>query len=102
MGATPFPGPITGRLRETDKTSVPEENLPPNHASIIQRKLRRQNIYFDSGDYNMAKAQLKPGVDKDAALKNATGSQHPTPADIPRKLSDTCIMDPNVSKDKHN
>ncbi|OQV11896.1 hypothetical protein BV898_13776 [Hypsibius exemplaris] len=60
--------------------------------NILQRKMRleRGHKYFDSGDYNMAKAKsVKEGVTLDIKLAEELdgemGDDHPTPDSIPHK-----------------
>lgn len=44
-----------------------------------------QTKYFDSGDYNMAKAKkATTGSKKPAEVKEVTGDHMPTPEEIPR------------------
>lgn len=62
------------------------KNLPPKGGAFLQQRLaRHKNKYFDSGDYNMAKAKnggkIQPtGVE----AKEVTGDHMPTPAELPQ------------------
>lgn len=62
------------------------KNLPPKGGAFLQQRLGRQkNKYFDSGDYNMAKAKMSgklPPAGVEA--KEVTGDHMPTPAELPQ------------------
>lgn len=66
-------------------------DLVAGPANILQRKMRleRGHKYFDSGDYNMAKAKsAKEGVALGPKLieeLDTVGEDHPTPDSIPHK-----------------
>ncbi|GAU98351.1 hypothetical protein RvY_09509 [Ramazzottius varieornatus] len=66
-------------------------DLAAGPANILQRKMRleRGHKYFDSGDYNMAKAKsAKEGVTLGPKLTeelDTVGEDHPTPDTIPHK-----------------
>ncbi|GFS90428.1 alpha-endosulfine [Nephila pilipes] len=62
--------------------------LRPGGSVFLQKRLQKGQKYFDSGDYNMAKARgnVRPAVPVVAQLP--TGDAIPTPEDLPtRKTS---------------
>lgn len=59
-------------------------------SSFLQKRLSKGNKYFDSGDYNMAKAKVgstKPliGPGQKVVLPGPTGDAIPTPESVPHK-----------------
>lgn len=59
-------------------------------SSFLQKRLSKGNKYFDSGDYNMAKAKVgstKPliGPGQKVVLPGPTGDAIPTPETVPHK-----------------
>lgn len=63
-------------------------NLPMKSGSrLLQNRLNQRGgaKYFDSGDYNMAKAKAGAGDQKPPEMRGeVTGSHMPTPEEIPR------------------
>lgn len=63
------------------------KDLPPQGGTFLQKRManRHKKQYFDSGDYNMAKAKMG-GKMKPTEMKPAevTGDHMPTPAELPR------------------
>lgn len=64
--------------------------LRPGGSVFLQKRLQKGQKYFDSGDYNMAKAKgqkLRPAVPP-VVPQQPTGDAIPTPEDLPiRKTS---------------
>ena len=62
------------------------KNLPPAKGAFLQQRLARQkNKYFDSGDYNMAKAKMSGKLPPAGVEANeVTGDHMPTPAELPQ------------------
>ncbi|CAN8206814.1 unnamed protein product [Coccothraustes coccothraustes] len=58
-------------------------------SEFLRRRLQKGQKYFDSGDYNMAKAKMKnkqlPSAGPDKNL--VTGDHIPTPQDLPQRKS---------------
>jgi hypothetical protein len=63
----------------------------PGSSDFLQKRLSKGNKYFDSGDYNMAKAKTgsstaKPvGPGQKILLPGPTGDAIPTPETVPHK-----------------
>lgn len=64
----------------------------PGSSSFLQKRLSKGTKYFDSGDYNMAKAKVgppgaKPGLapGQKLLLEESTGDAIPTPDTVPHK-----------------
>ncbi|CAL1611842.1 unnamed protein product [Knipowitschia caucasica] len=61
----------------------------PGGSDFLMKRLQKGQKYFDSGDYNMAKAKMKnkqlpvAGPDKNLV----TGDHIPTPQDLPQRKS---------------
>nr|XP_028565159.1 alpha-endosulfine [Podarcis muralis] len=61
----------------------------PGGSDFLMKRLQKGQKYFDSGDYNMAKAKIKnkqlptAGTDKNLV----TGDHIPTPQDLPQRKS---------------
>ncbi|XP_072774504.1 alpha-endosulfine isoform X4 [Taeniopygia guttata] len=71
------------------KGKYPGLGLRPGGAEFLMRRLQKGQKYFDSGDYNMAKAKMKnkqlPSAGPDKNL--VTGDHIPTPQDLPQRKS---------------
>lgn len=63
--------------------------LRPGGSVFLQKRLQKGQKYFDSGDYNMARAQgQKPRAALPVVSQLPTGDAIPTPEDLPtRKTS---------------
>nr|CAB3223170.1 cAMP-regulated phosphoprotein 19 [Phallusia mammillata] len=76
-------------------------NLKPKAGSSMLQKRMNQKKYFDSGDYNMARAQMnKPSrMPENKKLTQVTGDHMPTPDEIPRvrKASQSNLVMSNSS-----
>ncbi|XP_061461597.1 alpha-endosulfine isoform X2 [Rhineura floridana] len=61
----------------------------PGGSDFLMKRLQKGQKYFDSGDYNMAKAKIKnkqlPAAGTDKNL--VTGDHIPTPQDLPQRKS---------------
>uniref|UniRef100_UPI00398EB9A6 endosulfine alpha b isoform X2 n=1 Tax=Pristiophorus japonicus TaxID=55135 RepID=UPI00398EB9A6 len=70
------------------KAKYPVLGLRPGGSEFLMKRLQKGK-YFDSGDYNMAKAKMKnkqpanSGTDKNLV----TGDHIPTPEDLPQRKS---------------
>lgn len=61
--------------------------MRPGGSVFLQKRLQKGQKYFDSGDYNMAKAKVKTKT-LPAVAQLPTGDAIPTPEDLPtRKTS---------------
>ncbi|CAF1319823.1 unnamed protein product [Didymodactylos carnosus] len=88
---------LTPELTEEQKLRNKYGGALPRQQNMLQKKLLSKGgapKYFDSGDYNMAKAQGKMNAGKPDAIKKTsvpetvTGHEIPTPETVlPRKLS---------------
>ncbi|XP_037685077.1 alpha-endosulfine-like [Choloepus didactylus] len=71
------------------KAKYPSLEQKPGGSNFLMKRLQKGQKYFDSGDYNMAKAKMKnkqvPSAGPD---KNLVTSDHiPTPQDLPQRKS---------------
>lgn len=71
------------------KAKYPGLGQKPGGSDFLMKRLQKGQKYFDSGDYNMAKAKMKnkqlpvAGPDKNPV----TGDHIPTPHDLPQRKS---------------
>uniref|UniRef100_A0A673GSX8 Alpha-endosulfine n=1 Tax=Sinocyclocheilus rhinocerous TaxID=307959 RepID=A0A673GSX8_9TELE len=69
------------------KERYPNLGQKPGGSDFLMKRLQKGQKYFDSGDYNMAKAKMKSkhvvtaGADKNLV----TGDHIPTPQDLPQR-----------------
>ncbi|XP_062254941.1 endosulfine alpha b [Platichthys flesus] len=60
----------------------------PGGSDFLMKRLQKGQKYFDSGDYNMAKAMKKKQLPVAGPDKNlVTGDHIPTPQDLPQRKS---------------
>ncbi|KAK1147501.1 cAMP-regulated phosphoprotein 19 [Acipenser oxyrinchus oxyrinchus] len=59
----------------------------PGGSGLLRKRLQKGQKYFDSGDYNMAKAKMKNKQLPTATTEKAevTGDHIPTPQDLPQR-----------------
>ncbi|XP_058716428.1 alpha-endosulfine isoform X2 [Poecile atricapillus] len=71
------------------KAKYPTLGQKPGGSDFLMKRLQKGQKYFDSGDYNMAKAKMKnkqlPSAGPDKNL--VTGDHIPTPQDLPQRKS---------------
>ncbi|KAG5856539.1 hypothetical protein ANANG_G00009010, partial [Anguilla anguilla] len=71
------------------KAKYPNLGQKPGGSDFLMKRLQKGQKYFDSGDYNMAKAKVKnkqlPTAGPDKNL--VTGDHIPTPQDLPQRKS---------------
>uniref|UniRef100_A0A8I6G7F4 Alpha-endosulfine n=4 Tax=Murinae TaxID=39107 RepID=A0A8I6G7F4_RAT len=71
------------------KAKYPSLGQKPGGSDFLMKRLQKGQKYFDSGDYNMAKAKMKnkqlPSAGADKNL--VTGDHIPTPQDLPQRKS---------------
>nr|XP_033780384.1 alpha-endosulfine isoform X2 [Geotrypetes seraphini] len=71
------------------KAKYPSLGQKPGGSDFLMKRLQKGQKYFDSGDYNMAKAKMKnkqlPSSGPDKNL--VTGDHIPTPQDLPQRKS---------------
>ncbi|XP_061231206.1 alpha-endosulfine [Neopsephotus bourkii] len=71
------------------KAKYPNLAQKPGGSDFLMKRLQKGQKYFDSGDYNMAKAKMKskqlPSAAPDKTL--VTGDHIPTPQDLPQRKS---------------
>uniref|UniRef100_A0A9L0R4E0 Alpha-endosulfine n=1 Tax=Equus caballus TaxID=9796 RepID=A0A9L0R4E0_HORSE len=71
------------------KAKYPSLGQKPGGSDFLMKRLQKGQKYFDSGDYNMAKAKMKnkqlPSAGPDKNL--VTGDHIPTPQDLPQRKS---------------
>uniref|UniRef100_H0XAC2 cAMP-regulated phosphoprotein 19 n=1 Tax=Otolemur garnettii TaxID=30611 RepID=H0XAC2_OTOGA len=69
------------------KASYPHLGQKPGGSDFLRKRLQERQKYFDSGDYNMAKAKMKnkqlPAAAPDKT--EVTGDHIPTPQDLPQR-----------------
>ncbi|XP_034032088.1 cAMP-regulated phosphoprotein 19b isoform X2 [Thalassophryne amazonica] len=72
------------------KARYPHLGHKPGGSDLLRKRLHKGQKYFDSGDYNMAKAKMKNKQLPSAMTEKTdiTGGHIPTPQDLPqRKIS---------------
>ncbi|XP_038669283.1 cAMP-regulated phosphoprotein 19-like isoform X1 [Scyliorhinus canicula] len=69
------------------KLKYPKLGQKPGGSEFLRKRLQKDPKYFDSGDYNMAKAKIKnKQLPNSGADKNqVTGEHIPTPQDLPQR-----------------
>uniref|UniRef100_H3BYQ7 cAMP regulated phosphoprotein 19 n=1 Tax=Tetraodon nigroviridis TaxID=99883 RepID=H3BYQ7_TETNG len=69
------------------KARYPHLGNKPGGSDLLRKRLQKGQKYFDSGDYNMAKAKVKNKQVPTAAPEKAeiTGDHIPTPQDLPQR-----------------
>lgn len=69
------------------KSRYPNLGQKPSGTDFLRKRLQKGQKYFDSGDYNMAKAKIKnKQIPTTGAEKNkVTGEHIPTPKDLPQR-----------------
>ncbi|XP_063301766.1 cAMP-regulated phosphoprotein 19 [Pelobates fuscus] len=69
------------------KARYPHLGPKPGGSDFLRKRLTKGQKYFDSGDYNMAKAKIKnkqlPAAAPDKT--EVTGDHIPTPQDLPQR-----------------
>uniref|UniRef100_A0A3B5QKT0 Alpha-endosulfine n=1 Tax=Xiphophorus maculatus TaxID=8083 RepID=A0A3B5QKT0_XIPMA len=75
------------------KAKYPGLGQKPGGSDFLMKRLQKGQKYFDSGDYNMAKAKVKnkqlpvAGPEKNLV----TGDHIPTPQDLPRTRKSSLV-----------
>ncbi|KAM5312354.1 cAMP-regulated phosphoprotein 19-like [Glossophaga mutica] len=74
------------RAKETKlKARYPHLGQKPGGSDFLRKRLEKGQKYFDSGDYNMAKAKMNKQLPTAAPDKTeVTGDHIPTPRDLPQ------------------
>lgn len=69
------------------KARYPHLGPKPGGSDFLRKRLQKGQKYFDSGDYNMAKAKMKNKQLPTAApdKTEVTGDHIPTPQDLPQR-----------------
>ncbi|XP_061621688.1 cAMP-regulated phosphoprotein 19a isoform X1 [Phyllopteryx taeniolatus] len=70
------------------KARYPNLGNKPGGSDLLRKRLQKGQKYFDSGDYNMAKAKVKNKQLPTAAAPEKTeitGDHIPTPQDLPQR-----------------
>ncbi|XP_023670017.1 cAMP-regulated phosphoprotein 19a isoform X1 [Paramormyrops kingsleyae] len=69
------------------KARYPNLGAKPGGSDLLRKRLQKGQKYFDSGDYNMAKAKIKNKQLPAAAAEKTeiTGDHIPTPQDLPQR-----------------
>ncbi|XP_046898718.1 cAMP-regulated phosphoprotein 19a [Hypomesus transpacificus] len=69
------------------KARYPNLGHKPGGSDLLRKRLQKGQKYFDSGDYNMAKAKIKNKQLPAATTEKAeiTGDHIPTPQDLPQR-----------------
>ncbi|XP_034042730.1 cAMP-regulated phosphoprotein 19a [Thalassophryne amazonica] len=69
------------------KAKYPNLLNKPGCSDLLRKRIQKGPKYFDSGDYNMAKAKMKNKQLPMAAPEKAeiTGDHIPTPQDLPQR-----------------
>ncbi|KAF4081554.1 hypothetical protein AMELA_G00162520 [Ameiurus melas] len=69
------------------KARYPHLGTKPGGSDLLRKRLQKGQKYFDSGDYNMAKAKMKNKQLPAAAAEKTeiTGDHIPTPQDLPQR-----------------
>jgi len=61
------------------------QGMKPGGSSFLQKRLAKGQKYFDSGDYNMAKARGPNKPPRVPVLAQPTGEAIPTPDNLPTR-----------------
>ncbi|KAE8617707.1 hypothetical protein XENTR_v10009175 [Xenopus tropicalis] len=69
------------------KARYPNLGPKPGGSDFLRKRLQKGQKYFDSGDYNVAKAKMKNKQLSTAApdKTEVTGDHIPTPQDLPQR-----------------
>uniref|UniRef100_A0A3B4VDM4 cAMP regulated phosphoprotein 19 n=2 Tax=Seriola TaxID=8160 RepID=A0A3B4VDM4_SERDU len=69
------------------KARYPNLGAKPGGSDFLRKRLQKGQKYFDSGDYNMAKAKMKNKQLPSAPTEKTeiTGGHIPTPQDLPQR-----------------
>ncbi|KAK9958231.1 hypothetical protein ABG768_012404 [Culter alburnus] len=69
------------------KAKYPNLGQKPGGSDFLMKRLQKGQKYFDSGDYNMAKAKMKSKhvLAAGPEEKLVTGDHIPTPQDLPQR-----------------
>ncbi|XP_072242125.1 cAMP-regulated phosphoprotein 19b [Leuresthes tenuis] len=69
------------------KARYPALGAKPGGSDFLRKRLQKGQKYFDSGDYNMAKAKMKNKQLPSAPTEKTeiTGDHIPTPQDLPQR-----------------
>ncbi|XP_029993116.1 cAMP-regulated phosphoprotein 19-like [Sphaeramia orbicularis] len=69
------------------KARYPNLGAKPGGSDFLRKRLQKGQKYFDSGDYNMAKAKMKNKQLPSAPAEKTeiTGGHIPTPQDLPQR-----------------
>ncbi|KAL4613345.1 cAMP-regulated phosphoprotein 19-like [Arapaima gigas] len=69
------------------KARYPNLGSKPGGSDLLRKRLQKGQKYFDSGDYNMAKAKMKNKQLPTATAEKTeiTGDHIPTPQDLPQR-----------------
>ncbi|XP_037624155.1 cAMP-regulated phosphoprotein 19-like [Sebastes umbrosus] len=69
------------------KARFPNLGAKPGGSDFLRKRLQKGPKYFDSGDYNMAKAKMKNKQLPSAPTEKTeiTGGHIPTPQDLPQR-----------------
>ncbi|XP_056137913.1 cAMP-regulated phosphoprotein 19b [Lampris incognitus] len=69
------------------KARYPNLGAKPGGSDLLRKRLQKGPKYFDSGDYNMAKAKMKNKQLPMAPTEKTeiTGDHIPTPQDLPQR-----------------
>lgn len=86
--------PPENQMKEAEKSEEAKlrakypQVLRPGGSVFLQKRLQKGQKYFDSGDYNMAKAKGQKARALPIVAQLPTGDAIPTPEDLPtRKTS---------------
>ncbi|KAM6159359.1 alpha-endosulfine-like [Rhynchocyon petersi] len=83
-------GILPERAKEAKlKAKYPGRGLVPGGSDFLMKRIQKRQKYFDSGDYNMARAKMKnKQLPSAAPVKNlVTGDPHPYPQDLLQRKS---------------
>ncbi|KAL4660707.1 cAMP-regulated phosphoprotein 19-like [Arapaima gigas] len=75
------------------KARYPHLGTKPGGSDLLRKRLQKGQKYFDSGDYNMAKAKMKNKQLPLAAAEKTeiTGDHIPTPQDLPQRKTSLVV-----------
>ncbi|XP_039268251.1 cAMP-regulated phosphoprotein 19-A-like [Styela clava] len=80
--ATP---PVSVEKQQEAMLMTKYKDLPPKKGGFLQQRLGSQKKFFDSGDYNMAKAKMGgKKIPAQVEPKEVTGDHMPTPDELPQ------------------
>ena len=93
---TPTNAGLTPEMSEEAKLRAKYGGALPRQQNMLTKKLMNKPKYFDSGDYNVAKAQGKLASSKPDPTNRTTNVQEPAPPIVPETITGHEIPTPET------